>query len=191
MNYELNELHNLAQVLKDGFFKRKEIQRNRKYRPHPKYLEKELWLKAAKICKELQADPIDFVEAAFVFAIKPKEAPFPPMLTGKAIYMWYKDYMKEFDSEVGGSKLNQLIDQEIRTALQVCTIREKRLGKTFRDTLLDNIIKFSPYIRLLLLKDELEAWARFKEEVKSAIKIKPGLSAILEERGLEINKLYE
>ena len=193
MDYELNELHNLAQVIQDGFFRRKEVQLNKRYKPHPKYLEKALWLKAAGICKNLNADPSDFIEAAFMFAIRPIGAPFPQMLTGQAIERWYKNYMNNelSDSTDGKTKREQLVEQEMRTALHICNLREKRLGKSFRETLLDPIIKFSPYIRLLLLKDEIEAWARYAEEVKSTIKISPGLDKILEQKGLEISKLYE
>jgi len=195
MDYELNELHNLAQVIQDGFFRRKTIQLEKKYRPHPKFREKEIWLKAARLCRELEADPDDLLDAAFTFGIKPKGAPFPPMITGKSMAAWYKQYAIEFPQENNGkkfeTKLEGLVDQEIRCALNICVRREQRLGKSFRETLLDSLIKFTPYIRLLLLKDEVEAWVRYKEEVKESFDRKPGLSKILEKRGLKIKKLYE
>jgi len=195
MDYEENELHNLAQTIQDGFARRKEVQINRKYRPHPKFLKKELWLKAARLCRDLNAAPNDFLDAAFTFAMKPEGAPFPPMITGKSMELWYKQYTIEFPNTNGGkditTKLEGLVEQEIRCALNICIRREERLGKSFRDTLLDSLVKFSPYIRLLLLKDEAEAWVRYGEEVKNALYQKPGLDTILEQKGLELKKLYD
>lgn len=195
MDYEENELHNLAQIIKDGFVRRKEVQSGKKYRPHSKYQAMEMWLKIARLCKELEAAPDDFLDAAFTFAVKPVGAPFPPMLSGDAMRSWYKQYAIEFPQENKGktieTKLEVLVDQEIRCALNICSRRESRLGKSFRETLLDTLVKFSPYIRLLLLKDEVEAWVRYKEEVKRSLYVKPGLDKILEKKGLDLRKLYD
>ena len=195
MDYAQNELENLAQIIKDGFARRKEVQSGRKYRPHPKYQDKCFWLKIAKLCKGLNAAPDDFLDAAFTFAIKPEGAPFPNMLSGDAMSRWYKQYAIDFPKENKGetieTKLEVLVDQEIRCALNICTRRESRLGKSFRETLLDTLVKFSPYIRLLLLKDEAEAWVRYADEVKRCIYTKPGLDKILEKKGLELKKLYD
>tara|TARA_B100002019_G_C21174451_1_gene550299 strand:+ start:494 stop:1090 length:597 start_codon:yes stop_codon:yes gene_type:complete len=195
MDYEENELQNLAQIIKDGFARRKEVAIGRKYRPHSKYQDMEVWLKIARLCKELNAAPDDFLDAAFTFAIKPEGAPFPPMLSGKAMRSWYEQYSIEFPKENSGkdinTKLEVLVDQEIRCALNICIRRESRLGKSFRETLLDTLVKFSPYIRLLLLKNEAEAWVRYGEEVKRSIYVRPGLDKILEKKGLEIRKLYD
>tara|TARA_Y100001972_G_C7590199_1_gene295863 strand:- start:308 stop:889 length:582 start_codon:yes stop_codon:yes gene_type:complete len=193
MDYEQNELHNLAQVIKDGFIRRKEIATGRRYRPHSKYQDPWLWLKIAKLCRELKAAPDDFLDAAFTFAIKPEGAPFPPMLGGKAMRSWYQQYAIEFPKDNSGkdisTKLEVMVDQEIRCALNICVRRETRLGKSFRETLLDSLVKFSPYIRLLLLKGETEAWVRYGEEVKRSIYMRPGLEKILEEKGLDTKKL--
>ena len=195
MDYETNELLNLAQVIKDGFARRKEVQSNRKYRPHPKYQELEFWTKVASLCKELNAASDDFLDAAFTFAVKPIGAPFPNMLTGEAMRSWYNQYAIEFPRENSGksieTKLEVLVNQEIRCALNICTRRESRLGKSFRETLLDTLVKFSPYIRLLLLKDEAEAWVRYADEVKRCIYTRPGLDKILEKKGLKLKKLYD
>lgn len=65
--YDEMELRTLASQLKRIYKVRKEEKENRPYKPNKRFDDAATWLKTAKVVKQLNADPADYIEAQFRF----------------------------------------------------------------------------------------------------------------------------
>ena len=192
MDYEYNELFNLAGVIKDSFFQRKTVQKGKKYKPHPKFADNNLWVDIARVCKKLGADPNDFLDAAFHYNSVPK-GPFPTQLKGDAIERWYAEHsagLKESNKD-NDTVLSGKVDLEIKSAMKACLKRHEREKVDPIKTLFNPIMKIPPYVRIILMKNSLESLVRFGEEVHEYIKVSPGLKKVLKQKGLNLELMYE
>tara|TARA_B100000579_G_scaffold437938_1_gene470083 strand:+ start:2800 stop:3399 length:600 start_codon:yes stop_codon:yes gene_type:complete len=192
MDYEYNELFNLAEIIKDSFFQRKSAQKGKPYKPHPKFTDKDLWVEIARVCKKLGADPNDFLDAAFRHNAVP-QGPFPTQLKGEAIERWYADHAAglKADNKDNTTVLSGKVDLEIKAAIKACLKRNEREKVDPVKTLFNPIMKIPPYVRIILMKNSLESMVRFGEEVHEYIKISPGLKEVLEQKGLNLKLMYE
>ena len=180
------------EMLKSSFFSRKTAKKGRPYKPHPKFTNKDLWVEVARICKRLEADPEDFLDAAFNYNSVPN-GPFPNQLKGEAIERWYKEHAVSLKSKNrdNSTVLGSKVDLEIKAAVKACFTRHKREKVDPVKTLLNPIMRISPYVRIILMKNSLESMVRFGEAVHEYIKISPGLKNILKEKGLNLELMYE
>ena len=192
MDYEYNELCNLAEILKNSFFSRKTAKKGKSYKPHPKFSDKDLWVGVAKVCKRLEADPEDFLDAAFNYNAIPN-GPFPNQLKGDAIERWYGAHAVALKNknQDNNTVLGAKVDLEIKAAIKACFTRHEREKVDPVKTLFSPIMKFSPYVRIILMKNSLESMVRFGQGVHEYIKVSPGLKNVLKQKGLNLELMYE
>ena len=188
MSYDNNELQNIADELSNLFRIEKELQLGRTYRPHPKSNKNEFWLKAAEICLDLGAKPIDYIKSAFSFN-SVSGGPYPSIYGGKAIKRYYKDYVKDLDVGSDSSVFEEIIKYEIKSVFQACHQRMTRTGIPLRNTLADETMPFSAYTRLYLAPGDLEITSKYKEKFKELCKVNPALLEVLNKLKMNTDKL--
>ena len=190
MSYEQNELQNLANELASLFEIEKSLQLGRSYRPHPKANKKEYWLKAAEICNDLEATPLDFIKSAFSFANIPG-GPFPTTYGGKAIARYYKNYAKTLEVGKDSSVFEETIKHSIKSTVQSCCQRMQRTGVPIKESLKDDTMPFPAYVRLYLLPEDVEARLKYKKQAREELEANPALVGILKKLKMNIDKIYE
>ena len=190
MNYEYNELCNLADRLKDSFFRRKSAKRGKPYKPHNNFSKKDVWLKVAGNCKELEANAEDFLDAAFKYA-SIEGGPFPNQLVGKAMKSWYAEHAKTLEKEDGMLLIDVRVDLEIKAAVKACFLRQERNKENPIKILNSNIMDTPPYVRIILLNNSLESMVKYGEEVHEYMQVCPGLKGAVEKKGLNLKLMYE
>jgi hypothetical protein len=192
MDYEHNELWNLAELLKNSFFSRKVAKKGKPYKPHPKFSDKDLWVDIAKVCKQLEANPEDFLDAAFKYNAVPN-GPFPNQLKGDAIKRWYNEHAVGLKNKNQSNKtvIGSKVDLEIKAAVKACLTRHIREKVDPVKTLHSSIMKIPPYVRIILMQNSLESMVKFGKDVHEYIKVSPGLKNVLKEKGLNLELMYE
>lgn len=190
MNYEYNELCNLADRLKDSFFRRKSVKRGKPYKPHSNFSKKDVWLKVAGNCKELEADAEDFLDAAFRYS-SVENGPFPNQLGGEAMKSWYAEHAKTLEKEDGTLLIDVRVDLEIKAAVKACFLRQERNKEDPVKILNSSIMSIPPYVRIILLNNSLESMVKYGQEVHEYIQVSPGLKDAIEKKGLNLELMYE
>jgi hypothetical protein len=190
MNYEHNELCNLADRLKSSFFRRKSAKTGKPYKPHINFSKKEVWLKAAGNCKELKADAEDFLDAAFRYSTV-ANGPFPNQLGGDAMKSWYAEHAKTLKKEDGTLLIDVRVDLEIKTAVKACFLRQERNKEDPIKILNSSIMDIPPYVRIILLNNSLESMVKYGEAVHKYMLVSPGLRDAVEKKGLNLKLMYE
>ena len=102
------------------------------YKPSARHMKHEYWVNAAKQCIRLEADPMDYVDAAFCHSGQ-KSGPFPNTLAGAAAERWYREYSKSLTSR--GIRAAVLIDGEITQVEDVSMVNLATALDTIRVTM--------------------------------------------------------
>lgn len=188
MSHDNNDLQNLADELSRLFKIEKGLQLGRTYKPHPKSNKNEYWLKAAGICLDLGARPLDYVKSAFSYN-SVTGGPYPSIYGGKAIKRYYGDYVRNLDVDAGSSVLEETVRYEIKSVFQACHQRLMRTGVPIRDTLADVTMPFPPYVRLALSPGDPTMFDKYGNEVEELSRVNPALSAVLEKLNVKTIKI--
>src|SRR4051812_7282423 len=107
------DVDTLSNTLKKLFSQAKSNQMGRKYSPHARFKNPAIWHEVAKKCIELQADPLEFIEAAFMYC-SASGGPFPQNLASNAAVRWYHEYLKVIGAKEGDDVYAKRIQQQLQ-----------------------------------------------------------------------------
>lgn len=170
------DLDALANDLRKMFVAAKSDQLGKSYKMHDRFRNIALWYAVAQKCKDLNADPQDFIEAAFNYC-SVAGGPFPQNLATRAMDRWYKALTKVVGANlpagmtIADYRLAERVRTSLMTAMSIANANKLRL----RDILLDeHMLKLDlcpAYVRVLLLpKDQgvVDKWgAKARSEIMS------------------------
>lgn len=166
-------------------------QQGKAYRPHERFRKYELWIAAAEMCNSMNADPYDFVRAAFHFCTVPG-GPFPHMLCGNAIRRWYQEYRRAA-TEVGKDAPDEVFKTEISYLFREIGRRMVRSKQRPKDFLLDDAmlpLHLAPaFCRVLILPKDPDVMRMFGKKARSEIIGNQKLLNVLNELGMDLSWL--
>ena len=142
----------IAQLIRDNFRTAKGNQIGRPYRGHPDHDKWEIWETAADLCIESEADPVDFVSAAFALCTVPR-GPFPKHMASKAATRWYSEYVTQVNNSP--EKLTEAdyvrrTRDKINYVVSACLSMQRRTCKPMLEHLADPYCRFPAWVRVLL-----------------------------------------
>lgn len=188
------DIERTAEELRKQFVAFKREQLGKKYTLHPRFRALELWIAAAEHCQFVQADPYDFVRAAFLYC-PVTGGPFPQQLATQAGVKWYKQYA-QLVTDRSGKRPASILKEELLRLLQeigrqMCNnIRE---GKSPRQFLLDTynlpLYAAPAFARVLLLPKDPDIIKEFGKKARSEIMSNPKLLALLQEMRMDMSWL--
>ena len=176
------DLDGLANRLKKAFAEAKTEQQGKKYKAADRFKAMHVWYGVARKCLELNADPEDFIEAAFAYCSVPG-GPYPQNLASRAMDRWYGEALKVNggNTTLGpgetlyGRRLAGIIQTNFMAAMRLSSANHKRI----RDILLDDLmlpLDLCPsYVRVLLLPKDPAIVARWGAKARSEIMSNPRL----------------
>lgn len=183
------DVENMAVALRLCYCRRKAQQLGRAYSPHPRFKSSQLWLTAATLCTELEADPEAFVEAAFRYNTVPG-GPFPQQIGSKAAVRWYKRHVENSKIAVAvpgqEDKVISPIEQE--HTMNMSHVALLALERGVKETIMDRSLWHIPdYTRVLLMPKDPEVLQRFGRSAAGQINNSPALRKLLKEKGYDLS----
>jgi hypothetical protein len=151
MRTEENDLNVLADTIRDQFRIEKSKQLQRPYKGHPSHDNPEQWEKAALVCQELQADPVDFVKAAFDHC-SVRGGPYPKHMGATCSKKWY-DINREIWLQDDSNATNMraaAVEQQIKYILMCCRSANSRDNVEMFEHLEDPICNFPAWAKIIL-----------------------------------------
>lgn len=177
----------IANGLKKGFADHKSVQIGKRYAPADRFKSMHIWYGAARKCVELEADPEDFLQAAFQQCSIPG-GPYPQNLASRAMDRWYKEYKWLLAADYGelppgetvyGLRRKRLIQEAFLVAWQM----SRRGGKTLSSVLLDDygmsLALYPAFVRVLLLPKDPAVMAKWGSLARAEIMSNPQLLKFL------------
>jgi hypothetical protein len=160
---DTQSLQDLADKIRDCYFKYRVTNYNLSKRLNERFDKWTFWEAAALACMELNADPYDFIKAAFLHSINPK-ALLPQMLHGNKIKEWYK-----MENQV---ELSAVLDNVIKNdVLNAC----KNHNKGLKEVLEDETINIPAYIRYALIPENKTILEKFGRQAYKILIARPDL----------------
>lgn len=176
------DLDGLANRLKKAFAEAKTEQQGKKYRPAERFKSMHVWYGVARKCLALNADPDDFIQAAFDYCSVPG-GPYPQNLASRAMDRWYAEFARPLGGaetlkpgeSLYGRRLASVIQSNFTSVLRLSHANKKRI----RDILLDDSVlptDLCPsFIRVLLLPKDPDVVAKWGAKARSEIMSNPRL----------------
>jgi hypothetical protein len=174
------DLDSLANRLKKAFAESKTEQHGKKYKPADRFKNMAVWYGVARKCLELNADPEDFIEAAFMYCSVPG-GPFPQNLASRAMDRWYGEMTKSTGGDlkpgetVYSRRLGRLITDTMVSAMRLSKLHHKRLQEILLDDSLLTLDLCPAHIRVLLLSKDPAIVAKWGAKARSEIMSNPRL----------------
>jgi hypothetical protein len=174
------DLDGLANQLKSFFAEAKTEQHQKKYRPAPRFNNMAIWYGVARKCLALNADPLDFIEAAFMYCSVPG-GPYPQNLASRAMDRWYGELTRVTGGElkpgetIAGRRLNRLMTDTMVNAQRLSRVHGKRLSEILLDDFPLALDLHPAYIRVLLLSKDPAIMDRWGAKARSEIRCNPRL----------------
>lgn len=183
---ETAKIQNTADVIRQKFRERKAIQSGRRYNPAARYDSDELWLKAAEVCLKVNADPENFVAAAFRYN-RVFGGPFPQQLSGKAAESWYGQYAETY-KKADNPTLDPYVAEISDTIQHAVTVAMRDCGGNFREAMLDECLWHIPdYVRVILFPKDEEALSKFGRSAYGQLTANPRLIKLLSDKHYDLN----
>lgn len=177
------DLDSLANRLKKAFAEAKTEQQGKKYKPAERFKNMAVWYGVARKCLDLEADPDDFIEAAFLYCSVPG-GPFPQNLASRAMDRWYGEALKISSANTeplkpGETLYSRKVAATISSGLSMALRLSKANNRRLRDILLDDFmlsLDLCPaYIRVLLLSKDPAIADKWGAKARSEIMSNPRL----------------
>ncbi len=188
-----NILESLAKELR-SIFARKKKERDGKYNPMERNKSMEVWLKVAVNCKQANADPEAFIQAAFDYNTV-AGGPFPNMLWGSQAVRWYEQkvcYISENQGPLDAPDdvLARIYHQEFTDAQTL--MLSQVMFPTYRDFLNIEIETFQipVWVRYFLLQPWPDDRKKFEARTRTAILSNPKLHQTLHDMGWDLSFVY-
>lgn len=165
MSFIVDTQH-MARCLRDRYVQRMTSNLRRPYILPAKFKDMAMWLKVAETCKNLNAHPDTFIDAAFAECGSPN-GPFVSALYGAASQRWYHSYQlaMQNDCMVTDPAVNcvhtlewcmQIIAEHLADRLQ----RGENEFDAMHDILKFPLFQFPAYVRVLLVVSGLSGYCQ-------------------------------
>ncbi len=182
------ETQNVADAVRKAFRATKAQQSGRPYRPMARWDDDAVWLKIAACCQQHEADPANWVAAAFQYNKVPG-GPFPNQLAGAAAARWYHELVKSSSTSTSGEAVD-LVGDEVTREVQSVVERFLMQGCAPKDLLGDPCLYEIPaYVRLIMLPDDPDIFGKFGREAHGQITANPRLFEVLVRKGYRLDWL--
>lgn len=135
----------------------------------PRY--NEHWYKIAKLCIELEADPAEFVTAAFKHSPNPKML-LPNMLYGEKARQWYA-FEKHYD-----------VKDIMHNVCETIKYKANKKNCSIRDIVLDKFEQLPPVVCYALFPDDEEVLAKYGNEAYEVLESRPDLKKALSDKNM-------
>jgi hypothetical protein len=185
------DTENLAPIIKRHFYEFKREQLSKPYSPGEKFRRHEIWSAAAEKCVQLQADPYNFVRAAFRYNRVPG-GPFPNQLSGAVMTKWYGDLLREVQTAKGQNPIDAEIRLLMSEALQQGLQQNRvRLRDYFISELYVAASVYPAFIRMLLFPQDQQIKDAWGKKATDEILANPQLLEVLRTGGYAIGFMQE
>ena len=181
------DIDGLANALRKKFAEAKTSQMGRRYSPAKRFQSIAIWYGVARKCLALNADPDDFIEAAFLYCSIPG-GPYPQNLASRAMDRWYGEMLSLVGDEplakgetIFTRRLRGMIRDTVNASLRIARANTMRLRDVLNSTTLLDVETYPPYVRMVLLPKDPEVARRWSNSARAELRINSRLLKTLQD----------
>jgi hypothetical protein len=149
------------------------------------------WRGPAKLMYEHDADPIEWVEAAFTYNTIPN-GPFVTQLGGKAIVRWYRDYRETNvygQDNVSVAGFVQECFNQLRFLLERNLLLPEDEQQTEEEIILDEFNRVRPFVAVCALPKNEKIIKKYLTDAKAFVRGSPIILDAIESCGFKTDVL--
>jgi hypothetical protein len=181
----ITDIEKIADEIKRLFYLEKNKVVAGKYNPAARFNQWKFWVDAAKKCAELDANPEQFVEAAFTFCPN-KKTLLPHMIYGKGMEKWWKQYTMHSTS------LRDRIFKSIKAEIQrLKNITGSWEREDYYEILLDECYDFHCVTRVYMFPTDMDISRKFGGEALEWLECKPAFLKAYKQLGFDYKGFVE